>query len=56
MARLRAAHEELGFDAIHIDQTLCIFNSRGGLVDGRNCAEGNLELHRALRAAIATAL
>ncbi len=52
VARLRAAHEELGFDAIHIDQTLCIFNSRGGLVDGRNCAEGNLELHRALREAI----
>ena len=39
-------------DALHLDQTLCIFNDNNGLVDGMNCAQGNLALHRELRAAL----
>jgi len=50
--RLAEAHERLGFDAVHIDQTLCIFNHAGGRVDGLNCAEGSLQLHRDLREAL----
>lgn len=39
-------------DAIHLDQTLCIFNDANGPIDGMNCIEGNLALHRDLRAAL----
>lgn len=39
-------------DALHLDQTLCIYNDNNGLVDGMNCAEGILTLHRELRAAL----
>ncbi|MCX6898370.1 MAG: DUF6259 domain-containing protein [Verrucomicrobia bacterium] len=39
-------------DALHLDQTLCIFNDNNGLVDGMNCAQGILDLHRELRAAL----
>ncbi len=52
IARLVAAHRALGFDALHIDQTLCIFNHAGGLVDGASCAEGNLLFHKELREAL----
>lgn len=51
-ARLVRAYEQLGFDAIHIDQTLCVYNHAGGLVDGMSCAEGNLALHEQLRRAL----
>lgn len=39
-------------DALHLDQTLCIYNDDNGLMDGMNCAQGNLALHRELRAAL----
>jgi hypothetical protein len=39
-------------DALHLDQTLCIFNDNNGLMDGMNCAQGILALHRELRAAL----
>jgi len=39
-------------DALHLDQTLCIYNDANGLVDGVTCIEGNLALHRELRAAL----
>lgn len=39
-------------DALHLDQTLCIFNDANGRIDGMSCAEGNLALHRELKAAL----
>lgn len=39
-------------DALHLDQTLCIFNDRNGLYDGMSMIDGNLALHRALREAL----
>ena len=39
-------------DALHLDQTLCIYNDANGPIDGLNCIEGNVELHRELRRAL----
>ena len=39
-------------DAFHLDQTLCIYNDDNGLIDGMNCIEGNIALHRELRQAL----
>ncbi|MDW8308747.1 MAG: DUF6259 domain-containing protein [Verrucomicrobiales bacterium] len=39
-------------DALHLDVSLGIFNDANGLVDGMTCIEGNLALHRELRAAL----
>lgn len=52
IGRIAQSYRELGFDALHIDQTLCIFNHAGGLVDGLNCARGNLVFHEELRKAL----
>lgn len=41
-----------GADALHLDQTLCIFNDRNGRIDGLSSAEGNLLLHEELKAAL----
>jgi len=39
-------------DSLHLDQTLCIYNDHNGLIDGHTMAEGNLAIHRELRAAL----
>lgn len=39
-------------DALHLDQTLCIYNDKNGLIDGMTMLEGSLALHRELRAAL----
>lgn len=39
-------------DALHLDQTLCIFNDANGPVDGINAMQGNIALHRELREAL----
>ena len=39
-------------DALHLDQTLCIYNDKNGVIDGLNCIEGSLALHRELRQAL----
>jgi len=39
-------------DALHLDQTLCIYNDQNGLIDGLTMVEGSLALHRELRAAL----
>lgn len=39
-------------DALHLDQTLCIYNDHHGRIDGQSMLEGNLALHRELRAAL----
>jgi hypothetical protein len=36
-------------DALHLDQTLCIYNDHHGRIDGLSMLEGNLALHRELR-------
>ncbi len=41
-----------GADALHLDQTLCIFNDHNGHVDGLSMIEGNIALHRELRQAL----
>jgi Domain of unknown function (DUF6259) len=39
-------------DAFHLDQTLCIYNDKNGMIDGLNSIEGSLALHRELRRAL----
>lgn len=39
-------------DALHLDQTLCIFNDHQGRIDGQSMIDGNVALHRELRAAL----
>jgi hypothetical protein len=39
-------------DAFHLDQTLCIYNDKNGMIDGLGFMEGNLALHRELRSAL----
>jgi hypothetical protein len=41
-----------GADALHLDQTLCIYNDHNGRIDGMSMLEGNLALHRQLREAL----
>ena len=54
VARMAELVRRTGADAIHLDQTLCIFNDRNGLIDGLNMAQGNLLLHKELKAALPT--
>ena len=44
--------ESTGADALHLDQTLVIRNDKNGLIDGINCARGNLLLHKQLKEAL----
>lgn len=39
-------------DALHLDQTLCIYNDHNGRIEGMSMLEGNLALHAQLRAAL----
>lgn len=39
-------------DAFHLDQTLVMVNDANGIVDGMNCIQGNLALHKELHAAL----
>jgi len=50
--RFREVVTHYRVDALHLDQTLCIFNDRNGLIGGMSMIEGNLALHRALREAL----
>ncbi|MBI2297793.1 MAG: hypothetical protein HYU66_02360 [Armatimonadetes bacterium] len=51
-ARMTELVQRTGIDAVHLDQTLCIFNDHNGLVDGMNMMQGSLALHRQLREAL----
>nr|HPK00644.1 DUF6259 domain-containing protein [Candidatus Hydrogenedentota bacterium] len=44
--------ESSGADALHLDQTLCIYNDYNGRIEGMTMAEGNIALHRQLREAL----
>ncbi len=52
IARMVALCEDLQVDALHLDQTLAIYNDHNGLIDGMTMAEGALALHRELREAL----
>ncbi len=39
-------------DALHLDQTLCIYNDHNGLIDGMSMIDGNVALHREVREAL----
>jgi len=43
---------DYAIDALHLDQTLCLFNDHNGLIDGASMIEGNVALHRQLREAL----
>ena len=44
--------ETYNVDALHLDQTLVIYNDYNGLIDGKTMLEGNIALHRELREAL----
>lgn len=50
--RMVALRRQLKPDALHLDQTLCIYNDANGLIDGMNAMQGNIALHRELREAL----
>lgn len=52
IARMVQLYRQLKPDALHLDQTLCIYNDAGGLIDGMNTMQGNIALHRELREAL----
>lgn len=52
IARMKDLCTDHAVDALHLDQTLCIFNDHNGLVDGMNMIAGNVALHRELREAL----
>jgi hypothetical protein len=50
--RMKKLVETYNVDAVHLDQTICIYNDNKGLVDGMSMLQGNIALHRELRAAL----
>ncbi|MGC8782777.1 MAG: DUF6259 domain-containing protein [Armatimonadota bacterium] len=50
--RMVELYRQLKPDALHLDQTLCIYNDANGLIDGMNSMQGNIALHRELREAL----
>jgi hypothetical protein len=52
ISRWRELVERYQVDALHLDQTLCIYNDDNGLIDGMTMLEGNIALHRELRQAL----
>ncbi len=50
--RLKAVREQYGVDAIHVDQSVMLFNDGQGLVEGMTHGEGRLKLHLELAAAM----
>lgn len=52
IGRWKELVERYQVDALHLDQTLCIYNDDNGLIEGMTMIEGNLALHRELRQAL----
>jgi hypothetical protein len=50
--RMVEVYRKYRVDALHLDQTMVILNDDNGVIDGMNCMEGNLALHRQLREAL----
>jgi hypothetical protein len=52
VARMKELCGRYQVDALHLDQTLCLFNDNNGLIDGMSMLQGSLALHRDLREAL----
>ena len=52
VARMKKLCETYAVDALHLDQTLCVWNDHNGPIDGQSMLQGNLALHRELRKAL----
>lgn len=52
VSRMKEMVERYSIDAIHIDQTLCIFNDENGLIDGMTMIQGNVAIQRELHEAL----
>ncbi len=52
VTRMKELVDRYKVDALHLDQTLCIYNDDNGLMDGMTMLQGNVALHRELRAAL----
>lgn len=52
VSRMKELCTKYPVDALHLDQTLCIWNHAGGKVDGLTMVEGALAEHAELRAAL----
>lgn len=52
VSRMKELVAKYKVDALHIDQTLVMFNDANGLIDGMNCIQGNIQLHKELCAAL----
>ncbi|MFD1904034.1 DUF6259 domain-containing protein [Paenibacillus rhizoplanae] len=50
--KMTALVNEVGPDALHLDQSLLMYNDANGLIDGNNMMQGNIALHRELREAL----
>ncbi|MFQ6097225.1 MAG: DUF6259 domain-containing protein, partial [Armatimonadota bacterium] len=52
VARMKTLCTQYPVDALHLDQSIGMTNTAGGLIDGTNAIRGNILLHRALREAL----
>ena len=52
VSRMKELVDRYKVDALHIDETWVMINDANGLVDGMNCIQGNLQLHKELNAAL----
>ncbi|MHB1455751.1 MAG: DUF6259 domain-containing protein [Armatimonadota bacterium] len=52
VSRMKELVERYKVDALHIDETWVMINDANGLIDGMNCIQGNLQLHKELNAAL----
>ncbi len=50
--RMAELCHDYDIDALHLDQTLCIWNDHNGLIEGMSMLQGNVALHRELREAL----
>ncbi len=52
ISRMKELCERYDIDALHLDQTLVIYNDHNGPIDGQTMIQGNIALHRELREAL----
>ncbi|MHB0998877.1 MAG: DUF6259 domain-containing protein [Armatimonadota bacterium] len=52
VSKMEEIVRDYNVDAFHIDQTLVMINDANGLVDGMNCIQGNIQLHKDLNKAL----
>jgi hypothetical protein len=50
--RMKKLCESFPIDALHLDQTLCIYDDNNGVINGMSMLQGNLALHKELREAL----